>query len=54
MYLAYDRNQWWAVVNKVMNLSGFLKGGKCLGQLSGYQLLSKDSFIWRWLNGHLK
>jgi hypothetical protein len=28
MHLAQDRDQWWAVVNTVMNISGSIKGGE--------------------------
>jgi hypothetical protein len=36
--VAQDRDQWRAVMNK-LHLSGFIKGGKFLEQLSDYQLL---------------
>jgi hypothetical protein len=28
IHLAYDRDQWWAVVNTVMNFRGFIKVGE--------------------------
>jgi hypothetical protein len=37
IHLAQDPDQWWALVNKVMNeLSGSIKGGEFLDHLSDY------------------
>jgi hypothetical protein len=34
MHLVQDRDQWWAIVNMLMNLQNFIKGGEFLDELS--------------------
>jgi hypothetical protein len=46
MHLANDKDQWRALVNTVMNFSGYIKCSKFLDYLTDYQLLKKDSASW--------
>jgi hypothetical protein len=41
LQLALDRDQWWVLVNMVMNLKVTQKAKEFLAQLSHYQLLKK-------------
>jgi hypothetical protein len=40
--LAQDKDQWWALVNTVMNPLGSIIGEEFLGQLSDYHLLKNS------------
>jgi hypothetical protein len=36
--LAQDRDQWWALVNTVMNFGGIIRGGEFLDKLNDSQV----------------